>query len=103
MKNYVLERIEQLKNQRGWSIYKLAEEAGMTQSTLTNMFARDSFPSISSLEQICDAFGITLSEFFDDGGKELSSEEHLLLANFKKLSKRDKSMIQDLIASMLKK
>lgn len=103
MKNYVLERIDQLRNQRGWSIYKLAEEAGITQSTLANMFARDSFPSISSLQSICDAFGMTIAQFFDDGGSGLSAEEQLLLANFKKLSARDKAMIQEIINSMLKK
>lgn len=103
MKNYVLERIDQLRNQRGWSIYKLAEEAGITQSTLANMFARDSFPSISSLQSICDAFGMTIAQFFDDGGNGLSAEEQLLLANFKKLSTRDKAMIQEIINSMLKK
>lgn len=103
MRNYVLERIDQLRNQRGWSIYKLAEESGITQSTLANMYARDSFPSINSLQSICDAFGMTISQFFDDGGRDLNVEEQLFLANFKKLSPRDKSMIQDIINSMLKK
>ncbi|MEG9430211.1 MAG: helix-turn-helix transcriptional regulator, partial [Christensenellaceae bacterium] len=63
----VLERILELKNERGWSLYKLADEAMLTQSTLSNMFTRKTMPSLYTLNQICEAFGITMSEFFNDG------------------------------------
>ena len=68
----ILERINNLKNERGWSIYKLAEESGITQSTLANMFSRKTMPSISTLKQLCDAFGISLAQFFDYESKDFS-------------------------------
>ena len=41
----ILERITELRKERNWSVYKLADEAGLTQSTLANMFTR---------KRICD-------------------------------------------------
>ena len=38
----------------------------MPQSTITNMFNRETLPSIVTLQSICNAFGITLSEFFKE-------------------------------------
>ncbi len=62
----ILKRIKTLQNERGWTNYQLAQEAAMTQSTITNMFARKTLPSITTLTAICNAFGITLSEFFNE-------------------------------------
>ena len=65
----VLMRINKLRLDRGWSVYRLANEAGLAQSTIINMFNRETLPSITTLECICHAFGITMSEFFDDCGE----------------------------------
>ena len=52
---------------RGWSEYRLSKECGLSESTLANIFRRNTVPSISTLEAICNAFGISLSQFFADG------------------------------------
>ncbi len=97
----IINRIEELRNQRGWSIYKLAMEAGITQSTLTNMFSRGTLPSITTLSSICDAFEITLAQFFYDGnGEELTDEEFTLLSDFRKLSEKNKQAVLGLIKSL---
>ena len=57
-------KIQSLCFERGWSIYELAQESGLTQSTITSMFNRGNPPKIDTLIMICDAFGITLSQFF---------------------------------------
>ena len=61
-----LKKIDDLRKQKGWSMYKLSMEAGLAVSTITNMFARKALPSITTLSAICDAFGLTLSQFFAD-------------------------------------
>lgn len=63
----VLEKIDELRLQKGWSVNNLAMEAGLTQSTLNNIYSRKTEPKLSTLRAICDAFGITLSEFFREG------------------------------------
>lgn len=97
----VLERINELRNSRGWSIYKLAEESGITQSTLANMFNRQTQPSISTLTALCEAFGITLSQFFDCESNDFSNEELLLLNKYKKLNQKEKNIVNSLIDSIL--
>ena len=60
----VLDKITELREERGWTEYKLAEESGLTQSTISSWYRNNTYPSIPSLEKICKAFGISLSQFF---------------------------------------
>lgn len=72
----VLKRINQLRLDRNWSVYRLCVESGLPQSTITNMFNRETLPSIVTLQAICHAFGITMSEFFqEDTITELPSDK----------------------------
>ncbi len=92
----ILEKIKELKDERGWSVYRLADEASLKQSTVANMFARNTNPSIATLQQLCNAFGITLAEFFAmDENK--NTDEIKLLSNYRKLSKTNKNIVIGLI------
>jgi transcriptional regulator with XRE-family HTH domain len=71
----VLARLKQLMNERGWTMYRLAKECGLNESTIANIYRRNALPSIPTLEIICRGFGITLSQFFADNELvELNSE-----------------------------
>ena len=48
-------RIRQLMEERQWSEYRLAIASGLSQSTIANIFNRNTTPSISTLESICKA------------------------------------------------
>mgnify|MGYP004562085821 CR=1 FL=1 len=61
------ERLRQLLNERGWTEYRLAKNCGLSESTLANIFRRNTVPSIATLEAICSGFGITMSQFFAEG------------------------------------
>lgn len=61
------DRLEQLMRERGWSMYKLSKESGLSESTIRNLFKRNTTPSIETLKIICKSFGITLSQFFAEG------------------------------------
>lgn len=60
----VLERLRQLLQERGWSVYKVAQEAGLSQKTVYNIYYRNTMPSIPTLEALCKAFGMTIAQFF---------------------------------------
>ena len=60
------ERLRRLLEERGWTEYRLAKECGLSQSTIANIYRRNTVPSIATLEVICNGFGITLSQFFAD-------------------------------------
>lgn len=59
-----LARLQQLMDERGWTMYRLAKESGLTESTIANIYRRNAVPSIPTLEMICNGFGISLSQFF---------------------------------------
>lgn len=98
----VLQKIKELLNQYGWSVYKLSIESGVPQSTLANMFSRNNLPTIPTLEMICNGFGITLSDFFDDKKQnlKLSEEQSLLLRKYQKLSENKKRLMIELLDNL---
>jgi len=92
-------KIENMRFQRGWSMYELAQEAGITQSTLTSMIKRGNPPKIETLECICEAFGITLAQFFmeDEQLEILSKNEKELISLFRKFSEVKQKALIDLL------
>ena len=59
-----LGKITTLRERRNWTVWKLAEESGVDQSTISAWYNKGRCPSIVSLEKICEAFGVTMSQFF---------------------------------------
>ena len=53
------ERIIELRMERHWSEYQLAEKSGIGQSTISSWTRTKSMPTVPNLEKICNAFGIT--------------------------------------------
>ena len=92
----VLEKIDKLRKERGWSVNYLAMEAELTQSTLNNLYTRKTEPKISTLRSICKAFGITLAEFFND--EETADDE--LIRRVKGLSGENKSALLQLLKNI---
>lgn len=63
----VIGRINELCKSRSWTYYRLAKEAGIPYSTLSTMLHKTFTPTVPSLMKLCDGFGITLAQFFDEG------------------------------------
>ena len=97
----ILEKIKNLIKDKGWTLYKLSEKSGVNLSTLANMFSRKTLPSITTLNQLCEAFNITLSEFFNEE-TNVSNDELYVVAKYRELSTTNKTIVKDLINSMLK-
>lgn len=97
-----LERIRQFMEVRNWTEYKLAKESGLSHSTVTNMFARHTAPSVPTLEALCAGFGITLSQFFSESGNmvELTEEQLAMFNQWAKLTQRQKALVAELIENM---
>lgn len=97
----VLGRIKHLMAQRGWSVYRLCKESGLAQSTLSHVFRKDSEPTISTLDTICKAFGMTLGEFFADGEfVPLTEEQRELLDKWALLTAQQKQLVLNMIDNM---
>lgn len=98
----IQKRIKQLMNEREWSEYRLAKETGLSQSTISNMFHRNTSPTIPTLQTICTSFGLSLAQFFSEGktAVELSEEQQELFMKWSNLTKEQKKLLFDLIKQM---
>lgn len=63
--NNILLRISALLEERNWTIYRLSKESDVPYTSISNMFARNTEPTVHTLSKICDGFGISLSTFFN--------------------------------------
>lgn len=95
----VNKKIEKMCFDRGWSTYALSQYANLPYSTLQSLDRRKSIPKIEILEAICDAFGITLSQFFleDEELEVLSADEKELVASFRRLPSEKQEALLKLI------
>lgn len=100
----VLERLRELLQERGWSEYRLAQVSGLNESTISNIYRRNTLPTIATLEAICKAFGITLSQFFADGDMvEMTPDVKELLDAWIPLTQEQKQIILLVVRSYHKK
>lgn len=98
----ILAAITTYREERGWTEYQLAERSGLPQSTISSWYRKNMMPTIPSLEKICTAFGITLSQLFADGNApvSLTDGQQELLARWAKLSADQQDAVLALIDKM---
>lgn len=93
-------RLKTLLKERGWTEYRLSKKCGLSESTLANIFKRNTVPSLSTLEAICSGFGITLAQFFAEGDMvELSPELKEIFDNWVNLTVVQKQAVLQMIKS----
>lgn len=75
------ERIAFFRKQKGLTVNGLAYKAGVSQSYLRDIeLGKNSNPTIDFLSLICDALGLTLTDFFSGPENPVTAKEQLLLA-----------------------
>lgn len=63
---FVRDRIAQLRMQKGVSEYQMSYDLGHSRGYVHNISSGKSLPPMTEFFAICDYFGITPCEFFDD-------------------------------------
>lgn len=98
----ILATIAKYRDDRGWTEYQLAEKSGLPQSTISSWYRKNMVPTVPSLEKICNAFGITLSQLFADEGSvvSLTESQKKLLEMWARLSEDQQDVIFMLIDKM---
>ena len=101
MKN-ILAVITTYREERGWTEYQLAEHSGLPQSTISSWYRKNMVPTIPSLEKICTAFGITLSQLFAEGDApvSLTDSQKKLLERWARRSEEQQAVVFALIDKM---
>ena len=98
----ILAAITAYREERGWTEYQLAERSGLPQSTISSWYRKGMTPTVPSLEKLCTAFGITLSQLFAQDGEavELTDSQRLLLQRWARLTDEQQAVIFALIDKM---
>lgn len=99
---YILSAIVRLREERGWSEYRLAELSGVPQSTISSWYRKGAVPTVTSLEKICKVYDITLSQLFADGHPTvtLTESQQKLFTRWSRLTKDQQDAVFQLIDKM---
>ena len=98
----ILSVITQYREDRGWTEYQLAERSGLPQSTISSWYRKKIVPTVPSLEKICAAYGVTLSQLFAEGEESvaLTDSQKKLLDHWARLSDEQQAVVFALIEKM---
>ncbi|MCL2170860.1 MAG: helix-turn-helix transcriptional regulator [Defluviitaleaceae bacterium] len=97
-----LDRIRKLRDDRGWSNYRLAKKAGISEGALNNLFRLNHQPTIPTLEAICRGFNISLSHFFSKNNEaiDLNAEQREMLDIWSMLNEEQRVALIELMKKM---
>lgn len=98
----VLATIRKYQYERGWTDYQLSERTGIPQSTISSWFCKGAIPTVPSLERVCAAFGITLSQLFagEEDAVTLTPTQKVLLERWDRLSESQQTAVFQIIDNM---
>lgn len=99
------ERIDQLRIQRKWSLYRLSQEIGVSSTTVYSWYNENNFnPSRKTIADACIAFGISESEFYSCIDVEtVTNKEALILEIFRKIPDENKDQAISILKTFISK
>ena len=62
----IMQRMEELCAERGWTLYELSNRTSISVCTLYSCKKKNHEPTNETLKKICAAFGITVFQFYHD-------------------------------------
>ncbi len=100
----IKEKITKMRKQKGWSLSKLATQAGLTTTTVYNWYNdKNATPSRDSIEDVCVAFGVSVAEFYADIEMDnLTEKEIRLLELFRKIPEKEQEKALSMLELLCK-
>ena len=99
----VIKKLENLRKDRGLTIYKLTQIADISQQTYHNWLDGKSMPSLYTLNNILTAMGISLGEFFMEGNFiEVTKDIKKFFDNYKCLDNNEKESVNQIAENYLR-
>lgn len=92
--------IKQFRTAKGYSVNKLANMSGISQSYLRDVELGNKNPTVETLSYVCDALNISLADFFNAYcGQEESTNS--LLHELYRLSPHQRELLENFLHSLL--
>lgn len=88
----VIKRVDDLCKLHNMSKYRLSQITGISQSAFSKLSKQQSSLSVDTIQRICNAFGISMAQFFKDSDSypDLTQQQLTLLSYWDKLTKEKK-------------
>ena len=99
---FVRERITQLRLRKGVSEYRMSYDLGHSRGYVHNISSGKALPPMKEFFAICDYFGLTPQQFFDEGTQNPELIQKAI-AGMKQLDETDLLMLWGLINRLLEK
>ncbi|MDE5991112.1 MAG: helix-turn-helix domain-containing protein, partial [Clostridia bacterium] len=98
----IYEKVDKLRLKKGWTIYELAKKSGISPQTIYNWRNKLSSPSLSLLDAVCYAFGITVIDFLLDEEEliNVTNDQKELVRLWNTLSAEQKKSFMNIMKSM---
>ncbi|MCL6610641.1 MAG: helix-turn-helix transcriptional regulator [Peptococcaceae bacterium] len=93
-------RLKTLREKRGFSQYRLAQQSGISQSFLSALEAGTKWPTIYTLNKICKCLGISLAEFFADDAFPIPEHVRPLIDEARRLNPDQCKKLAEFLASL---
>lgn len=104
VEQYIAERINELCKKNKISRYQLSAMTGISQSALSSIAKRKTVPTVITLDKICKALGISLSDFFayEDKSKPvcITEDQKEMLRLWEMLDKEEQRFIKICMRSL---
>ena len=102
IEKYIADKITSLCEKRDISKYRLSQLSGISQSSL-GIMVQENLPSLITLEKICIALGVTLSQFFQEGNSEnLTEKQKEVLGIWNNLSTNEQETVMSMLRGLRK-
>lgn len=92
-------RIKELREKAGYTVNKLANLAGISQSYLRDIELGNKNPTIETLSYFCDVLKVSLRDFFDEDNGEI---EPMLMTAVSTLSEEQQRKLAEFLTSIQK-
>lgn len=91
-------RIKQIRETKGYSINKLANKAGVSQSYLRDIELGSKNPTVAFISLLCEQLEITLKDFFNDS-EETPFENEPLVQRIYQMTPMQREKLLDFLNS----
>ena len=102
--DYIADNIIALCKKRDMSKYRLSQLTGISQSSIGKIIAKESLPTMPTVEKICDALGVTMAQFFAgmDVPVSLSESQQEVLNIWNNLDEKEQNVVIQMLRGLQK-
>lgn len=87
-KEQIVEKIQKLREEKGYSMNRLATLSGMAYTNYHRLETKKTDMTIQTLQKICKALGISIREFFDETVEHIPDKQQWYLVSWIALNER---------------